>query len=151
MQETSAARDVLVQAEGLRKYFPLKAGQPWNKQQVKAVDDVSFDIRRGETFGLVGESGCGKSTLGRVLVSLYPLSGGQVVFDGQDLTALPPGKLKTFRKKMQFIFQDPSASLNPRITVGNILLEPFRIHRFGTPEERRQKIAFLLDRVGLSS
>jgi peptide/nickel transport system ATP-binding protein/oligopeptide transport system ATP-binding protein len=151
MQETSAARDVLVRAEGLRKYFPLKAGQPWNKQQVKAVDDVSFDIRRGETFGLVGESGCGNSTLGRVLVSLYPLSGGQVVFDGQDLTALSPGKLKTFRKKMQFIFQDPSASLNPRITVGNILLEPFRIHRFGTPEERRQKIAFLLDRVGLSS
>jgi peptide/nickel transport system ATP-binding protein/oligopeptide transport system ATP-binding protein len=151
MKETSTSGDILVRVEGIRKYFPLKEGRPWNKQYIKAVDDVSFDIRRGETFGLVGESGCGKSTLGRALISLYPLSGGQVVFDGQDLTALPRRKLKNFRKKMQFIFQDPSASLNPRITVGNILLEPFRIHRVGTREERREKIAFLLDRVGLSS
>ena len=151
MEETRTSGNTLVRAEGIRKYFPLKEGRPWNKQYVKAVDNVSFDIRRGETFGLVGESGCGKSTLGRILISLYPLSGGRVVFDGQDLTALPRRKLKNFRKKMQFIFQDPSASLNPRITVGNILLEPFRIHRVGTHEERRQKIAFLLDRVGLSS
>jgi peptide/nickel transport system ATP-binding protein/oligopeptide transport system ATP-binding protein len=151
MKETSTSAEVLVRAEGLCKYFPLKAGRPWNKRYVKAVDDVSFDIRRGETFGLVGESGCGKSTLGRVLVSLYPLSRGRVFFDSQDLSALPYRKLKNFRKKMQFIFQDPSASLNPRITVGNILLEPFRIHRVGTREERRRKIAFLLDRVGLSS
>jgi peptide/nickel transport system ATP-binding protein/oligopeptide transport system ATP-binding protein len=151
MKGTSTAADVLVRAAGLRKYFPLKEGQFGHKQYVKAVDDVSFDIRRGETFGLVGESGCGKSTLGRLLVSLYPLNGGRVVFDGQDLTALPRRKLKNLRKMMQFIFQDPSASLNPRITVGNILLEPFRIHRVGTREERREKIAFLLDRVGLSS
>jgi peptide/nickel transport system ATP-binding protein/oligopeptide transport system ATP-binding protein len=151
MKTTGASGNILVRAEGLCKYFPLKEGRPWNKQYVKAVDNVSFDIRRGETFGLVGESGCGKSTLGRVLISLYPLSGGKVFFDGQDLTALPGRRLKNFRKKMQFIFQDPSASLNPRITVGNILMEPFRIHRVGTREERRRKIAFLLDRVGLSS
>ncbi|MFP3090297.1 ATP-binding cassette domain-containing protein [Treponema sp. TIM-1] len=151
MEKTRTSDDVLVRAEGIRKYFPLKEGRPWSKQYVKAVDDVSFDIRRGETFGLVGESGCGKSTLGRVLVSLYPLNGGKVYFDGQNLTALPRRRLKNFRKKMQFIFQDPSASLNPRITVGNILLEPFRIHRVGTHAEQRQKIAFLLDRVGLSS
>ncbi|MDR2068964.1 MAG: ATP-binding cassette domain-containing protein [Spirochaetaceae bacterium] len=151
MEETRTSGDVLVRAEGIRKYFPLKEGRPWSKQYVKAVDDVSFDIRRGETFGLVGESGCGKSTLGRVLVSLYPLNGGKVFFGSQDLTVLPRRRLKNFRKKMQFIFQDPSASLNPRITVGNILLEPFRIHRVGSPEERRRKIAFLLDRVGLSS
>ncbi|GHV78774.1 ABC transporter ATP-binding protein [Spirochaetia bacterium] len=142
--------DVMVQAQGLRKYFPLRDGRIWNRRSVKAVDNVSFDIRRGETFGLVGESGCGKSTLGRSLISLYPLDAGRVIFDGQDLAALKKGELKKFRKKMQFIFQDPSASLNPRIKVKDILLEPFRIHRVGTAEERRQKIRFLLERVGLS-
>jgi peptide/nickel transport system ATP-binding protein/oligopeptide transport system ATP-binding protein len=140
----------LVRIREVRKYFPLRGGRPWKKQFVKAVDDVSFDIRRGETFGLVGESGCGKSTLGRVLVSLYPPDRGGVIFDGQDMTKLRRGMLKSCRKKMQFIFQDPSASLNPRITIGNILMEPFRIHRVGTREERREKIRFLLDRVGLS-
>ncbi|MDR3343953.1 MAG: ATP-binding cassette domain-containing protein [Treponema sp.] len=150
MKENGDAADVLVRAQGIRKYFPLRDGRPWNKRFVKAVDDVSFDIYRGETFGLVGESGCGKSTLGRVLVLLYPLNAGTILFDGQDIAGLRFRELKNFRKKMQCIFQDPSASLNPRVTIGNILLEPFRIHRVGTPEERQHRIRFLLERVGLS-
>jgi peptide/nickel transport system ATP-binding protein/oligopeptide transport system ATP-binding protein len=142
--------NVLVRAEHIRKYFPFGDHLLRSGKSVKAVDDVSFDIYRGETFGLVGESGCGKSTLGRALVSLYPLTGGRVVFDGQDLAELAPWELKSFRKKMQFIFQDPSAALNPRLTIGNSLMEPFLIHRAGRPEERREKIKFLMDRVGLA-
>jgi peptide/nickel transport system ATP-binding protein/oligopeptide transport system ATP-binding protein len=143
--------NVLVQVQGVKKYFRSKGGAPFSKQYIKAVDDVSFDIMRGETFGLVGESGCGKSTLGRAIIALYPLSGGKVIFEGQDIEALKPQELKAFRQKMQFIFQDPSASLNPRVNIGNILMEPFRIHNVGSRQERQKKIEFLLDRVGLSA
>lgn len=148
--ETGGSTDVLVHVEGLKKYFPIKGSSPFHRRYIKAVDDVAFDILRGETFGLVGESGCGKSTLGRILVHLYPPTGGKVEFEGRDIAGLGSKELKYYRQKMQFIFQDPSASLNPRVTIGNILLEPFRIHKVGTPEERRERIRFLMDRVGLS-
>ena len=143
-------KDVLVRALNIKKYFRSKGGPLFQKSYIKAVDDISFDILRGETFGLVGESGCGKSTLGRAIIALYPLSGGKVIMDGQDIEAMKPGELKSFRQKMQFVFQDPSASLNPRINVRNILMEPFRIHKVGNKEERIDRIMFLLDRVGLS-
>ncbi|MDR1961780.1 MAG: ATP-binding cassette domain-containing protein [Gracilibacteraceae bacterium] len=139
----------LVSVENMVKYFPLR-GHPFRRQYVKAVDGVSFAIRRGETFGLVGESGCGKSTLGRALAALYPLSAGRVLFAGQDIAALQPRELKSLRQKIQVIFQDPSASLNPRVTIGRALEEPFRIHRAGRTAERQERIAFLLERVGLS-
>ena len=142
--------DILVQVRGLTKYFRAQNSSAFNKRYIKAVDNVSFDIMRGETFGLVGESGCGKSTLGRAMISLYPPSSGKVVFDGQDLSELKPRELKTFRQKMQFVFQDPSASLNPRIDISNILHEPFRIHKVGNRQERQKKIKYLLERVGLS-
>lgn len=158
MQQETAARggaaapdDVLVRVQNLKKYFSAKGSAPFAKRYIKAVDDVSFEILRGETLGLVGESGCGKSTLGRTIIALYQPTGGQVIFEGQDIAALNPRELKTFRQKMQFIFQDPSASLNPRVNIGNILLEPFRIHNVGSRAERQEKIKFLLDRVGLSA
>jgi peptide/nickel transport system ATP-binding protein/oligopeptide transport system ATP-binding protein len=150
MVEGAVKTPVLVQAEDLRKYFP--AGGRFNLRQeyIKAVDGVSLEIKRGETYGLVGESGCGKSTLGRALIALYPPSSGKVVFEGEDLAKKRGRSLKNFRRKMQLIFQDPSAALNPRLTIGDTLLEPFKIHRSGTKEERRERIRFLMDRVGLS-
>jgi len=141
----------LVEVRNLKKYFRSQSSSAFHKQYIKAVDDVSFNILRGETFGLVGESGCGKSTLGRAMIYLHQPSDGKVIFDGQELQELKPQELKNFRKKMQFIFQDPSASLNPRINIGNILLEPFRIHRVGSRQERQEKIKYLLERVGLSA
>ena len=142
--------DVLVQVRGLKKYFRSQGGSPFSRQYIKAVDDVSFDILRGETLGLVGESGCGKSSLGRAIISLYPINGGKVIFEGRDIAELKPRELKSFRQKMQFIFQDPSASLNPRVKIGAILMEPFLIHNVGSVQERRDKIKGLLERVGLS-
>jgi len=142
--------NVLVEVKDLKKYFNSKGSSLFHREYIKAVDGVSFDVLRGETLGLVGESGCGKSTLGRTLIRLYEPTEGQILFDGTDISTLNPRELKTFRKRMQFIFQDPSASLNPRRTIENILLEPFRIHNIGTKEEQRERILFLLERVGLS-
>jgi peptide/nickel transport system ATP-binding protein/oligopeptide transport system ATP-binding protein len=143
--------NVLVRAVGVKKYFSLEERRfSWNKRYVKAVDGVSFDILQGETCGLVGESGCGKSTLGRSLAALYPLSAGEVFIDGQNITTLKSHELKNVRKKTQFVFQDPSAALNPRLTIGDTLLEPFRVHRVFTPEERNERVNYLMDRVGLA-
>lgn len=139
----------LLRAENVVKHFPLR-GHPFRPQYVKAVDGVSFTVRRGETFGLVGESGCGKSTLGRALAALHPLTAGRIFFAGRNIADLRGRELKQFRQKIQVIFQDPSASLNPRVTIGSALEEPFRIHRAGGAAERRERIAFLLERVGLS-
>lgn len=140
-----------IQVKNLKQYFPVSGSSLLNRQYVKAVDDVSFSIRRGETLGLVGESGCGKSTLGRTLLQLYTPTGGEVIFDGQRLGDLRGREMKNFRKRMQLIFQDPSACLNPRKTVHEILMEPYRIHRVGTEKEREQKVLFLMEKVGLES
>jgi len=116
---------------------------------LKAVDDVSFYINRGETFGLVGESGCGKSTMGRTIIRLYDATGGEVLFDGVNLTAMSEKKLLPFRKRMQIIFQDPYASLNPRMTVTDIIGEGIMVHSIFKDRERQDRVFELLDHVGL--
>jgi len=143
---------VLVQVQSLKKYFQSGSGFSFAKKNyIKAVDDVSFDIYKGETFGLVGESGCGKSTLGRTIIGLFRPIEGKVIFDRVDVFSLKNREMKEMRKKMQFIFQDPSASLNPRKTIAEILNEPFHIHQVGTKKEREERIKKLLNHVGLSS
>ncbi len=148
---TPAAADspVLVELQDVRQHFLIRKAKG-KKATLKAVDGVSFSIYKGETFGLVGESGCGKSTLGKTLLRLYPLTGGQVLFDGEDISALRGKALKDFRTKSQMIFQDPSSCLNPRRRILDILMEPYAIHRLYTKEERREKAMELCDRVGLS-
>jgi peptide/nickel transport system ATP-binding protein len=141
----------LVAVENLTKHFAARPGLLGRgKGVVKAVDGVSLEIAAGETLGLVGESGCGKSTLGRALLRLHEPTSGRVVIDGTDVTALPPGPLRAFRKRAQIIFQDPYASLNPRMTVGDILEEPLVIHGLGADRAaRRARVGELLDVVGL--
>ena len=139
----------ILKVEGLKTYFPVGGGLFGKKQTVKAVNDVSFEVMEHETFGLVGESGCGKSTLGRTLVKIYEPTEGRIEFMGQDITTLHGAGLQDFRRNMQMIFQDPYASLNPRMTVGEIIREPMEIHNIGTPKERDEKVASLLETVGL--
>ena len=144
-----ANREVLVSVDHLSTWFQTGTGFK-NKQTVKAVNDVSLNIYRGETFGLVGESGCGKSTLGRTLVRLHEPTAGRVLIKGKDITHLSGPELKDFRKSAQLIFQDPYASLNPRMTVGEIIREPMVIHRlYATREEQDARAAELLRLVGL--
>ncbi|MBR3345333.1 MAG: dipeptide ABC transporter ATP-binding protein [Solobacterium sp.] len=134
----------------LKTYFDVTKGLFSKKQVVKAVDDVSFDIMPNETFGLVGESGCGKTTLGRTIVKLYEPTSGSITFDGQDIANIKGAQLKNYRKNMQMIFQDPYASLNPRMTVGEIIKEPMIIHNiFNTDAEREARVVELLKIVGL--
>ncbi|KFZ42838.1 ABC transporter ATP-binding protein [Anoxybacillus flavithermus] len=142
----------LLQVKGLKKYFPITAGL-FNKQigQVKAVDDLSFSVYRGETLGIVGESGCGKSTTGRMLLRLIEPTEGSIVFENEEVTKLSPQQLRKVRRDMQMIFQDPFASLNPRHTVEKILEEPLIVHGIGSKEERRKKVRQMLEVVGLSS
>ena len=144
--------DLLLQAEHVMKYFPIKRGILIQREvaQVHAVDDVSLEIRRGETIGLVGESGCGKSTLGRCFVRLYDLTDGQLVFDGQDISKLSRRGMRPLRRELQIIFQDPYASLNPRKRVGSIVGAPLEIHGIGDRKERRRQVQELLEKVGLS-
>lgn len=143
--------NVLVQVQNLKMYFQTEGSFSLTKKYIKAVDDVSFELFKGETFGLVGESGCGKSTLGRTMLGLNKPNAGKVIFEGEDIFSLNNKRMKEMRKKMQLIFQDPSASLNPRKTIGDILAEPFLIHKVGTKIERQTKINYLLDKVGLSA
>jgi ABC-type oligopeptide transport system ATPase subunit len=142
---------VILSVRNLVKRFPIKGGILSREvASVKAVSDISFDIRKGETLGLVGESGCGKSTLGRCILRLIEPTSGQVFFKGQDITRLGPPEMRALRRNMQIIFQDPYASLNPRMTVEDILSEPLEIHRVGgSAQERRQRIFKLLDLCGL--
>lgn len=142
-------QDNILEVRNLKKYFTAETsffGQP--TAYLKAVDDVSFSIRRGETLGLVGESGCGKSTTGRAIIRLYEPTAGQILFNGQLITSKSK---KTLPKEMQMIFQDPYASLNPRMTVGDIVGEPLDIHHISSGAERRERIESLLQLVGLNS
>ncbi|HTK44512.1 MAG TPA: oligopeptide/dipeptide ABC transporter ATP-binding protein [Patescibacteria group bacterium] len=140
----------LVEIENLKVYFPIRAGIFKTVQgTVKAVDDISFEVRRGETLGLVGESGCGKSTTGRAMIRLREPTAGSVRFDGVDLTTLKSGPLRRLRRRMQIIFQDPYGSLDPRMTVGAIVSEPLDTHKLAKGEEKRARVAELLKMVGL--
>ncbi len=145
--------NTLVQVRGLKKYFPITEGIliPRETGSVKAVDDLSFDIYRGETLGLVGESGCGKTTTGRTLIQLYEPTAGEVLFDGQDLASMKGKELRGLRKRMQMIFQDPFASLNPRWTISRIIGEPLKVHQIGEGKLRSDRVRELLEIVKLNS
>ncbi|NLN06133.1 MAG: ABC transporter ATP-binding protein [Firmicutes bacterium] len=139
----------LIEVKNLKQYFPAPGGSLFKKRFVKAVDDVSFYIRKGETLGLVGESGCGKTTTGKTIIRLYEPTAGQIFYDGKDITHVD---MLPYRRKMQIVFQDPYASLNPRMTVGDIVGEAMDIHNlYTTKAERKDKIYHLLERVGLNS
>ncbi|MGE8203251.1 ABC transporter ATP-binding protein [Heyndrickxia sp. NPDC080065] len=143
-------REKLIEIKNLKKYFPLKSSMfKKEKQVVKAVDDVSFHIFKGETFGLVGESGCGKSTLGRTLNRLYEPTAGEIIFDGHDIASLNNKELQPYQKRMQMIFQDPYSSLNPYMNVEEIIDEPLEIHTKLSKNERREIIIDILEKVGL--
>jgi len=142
----------LLTVQHLKKYFPIHRGVLGRAAEyVKAVDDVSFMIKRGETFGLVGESGCGKTTAGRAILRLHEPDSGSIRFDGADLLSLGKQELRRKRRDMQIIFQDPYASLNPRMTIRTIVGEPFAIHGIASGSERETRIADLLKTVGLDS
>lgn len=143
-------KNPILQVDHLKTHFDVTSGMFQKKQIVKAVDDVSFEVYKGETFGLVGESGCGKSTLGRTIVKINPVTSGKILYDGTDITTLKGEEEKKFRKKVQMIFQDPYASLNPRMTVGEIIREPMVIHHLhGDQKEQEERVAELLQIVGL--
>lgn len=151
MTENVKQDDILLEVKNLKKHFPVRSGFfGGHVEHVKAVDGVSFKIKRGETFGLVGESGCGKSTTGRTIIRLYELTDGEVIFDGAELGRLNQKEMRVFRKRIQMIFQDPYASLNTRMTVGDIVGEPLDIHGIAKGDERQRIIFDLLERVGLS-
>jgi len=141
----------LVQVRNLKKYFPITRGVfQRHVGDVKAVDDVSFDILHGETLGLVGESGSGKTTVGRTMLRLYEPTGGEILFEDRDLAKLSANELRSTRQRMQIIFQDPYASLNPRMTVGGIVGEPLEVHRVARGKEKRERVQELLRLVGLN-
>ncbi|MBC7676075.1 MAG: ABC transporter ATP-binding protein, partial [Rhodoferax sp.] len=141
----------LVSVRNLKKYFPIYTGLlRRHTGNVKAVDDISFDIIEGETLGLVGESGCGKSTVGRTLLRLYEATAGSVTIDGVDVSSLAPEALRLARPKMQMVFQDPQASLNPRMTLAAIIGEPLDEHTKLTPAQKLDRIYELMDAVGLN-
>jgi oligopeptide transport system ATP-binding protein len=148
-----AAGQVLLRADHLKKYFPIKSGILIQREvaRVHAVDDVSLQLRAGETLGLVGESGCGKSTLARCIARLYDITSGSVVFEGADISRYTRRQLRPVRRDLQMIFQDPYASLNPRKRIGAIIADPLRIHRAGNRDQIRRRVQELLEVVGLSA
>ncbi len=146
-------QDVILSVRNLKMHFPITRGILIQRQvgSIKAVDGINFDLMRGETLGLVGESGCGKSTTGRAILQLYDPTDGQVIFEGKDLTEMKGGDLRRMRRRMQMIFQDPYASLNPRMTVGSIIGEPLEVHNIGSNrKERQERVQELLKTVGLN-
>ena len=149
---TSVSREVILKAENLVKHYPIKAGVLRRTVgHVKALDGVSFELYKGETLGIVGESGCGKSTLGRMLMRLEEPTDGRLIFDGIDVYAQKGGAMRRLRRNIQIVFQDPYTSLNPRMTVGDIVGEPFEIHTDVVPKQgRRQRVQELLELVGLN-
>jgi len=142
----------LIQVRNLKMHFPITRGLLFQRKvgAIKAVDGISFDIKRGETLGLVGESGCGKSTTGRALLQLYRPTSGEVFFENDNLTKLSGERLRRMRRRMQMIFQDPYASLNPRMTVGDIIGEPLAVHNISSGQSRRERVQELLRIVGLN-
>ena len=145
------AAEALVQVQDLKVHFPIRRGLL--KRQVgavQAVDGVSFNVYRGETLGLVGESGCGKSTTGLAMLRLLDISSGHILFNDRDLSTLSRNDLRMSRKHMQMVFQDPYSSLNPRMTVGSIIIEPLNVHQVGLRGERRQRVQELMQLVGLN-
>jgi oligopeptide transport system ATP-binding protein len=144
--------ETLLDVQNLVMHFPLTQGIIIQRKvgAVQAVDDVSFSVKRGETLGLVGESGCGKSTTGRAILQLYKPTAGNVVFQGKDLTKLDGGEMRKMRRHLQMIFQDPYASLNPRMTVGSIIAEPMQIHNLVSRDQRNRRVQELLETVGLN-
>jgi oligopeptide transport system ATP-binding protein len=147
-----ANNNYLIKVEDLKTYFPVRKGL-FSKvhAHVKAVDGVSFQIKAGQTLGLVGESGCGKTTTGRTILRLIPATGGEVFFQNKPIFDLPRDQMRRIRRDMQLIFQDPFGSLNPRMTVGNIVGEALTVHKIAKKSEKRDKIASLLEKVGLSA
>src|SRR5215210_5504674 len=150
VRERPSEETNLVDVDHLKVYFPIRAGIFKTVQgTVKAVDDISFEVRKGETLGLVGESGCGKSTTGRAVIRLRDATEGTVSFEGVDLTTLKKNELRRMRRRMQIIFQDPYSSLDPRMTVGSIISEPIETHNLARGAAKRDRVAELLTMVGL--
>ncbi|MCX4471704.1 dipeptide ABC transporter ATP-binding protein [Micromonospora sp. NBC_01655] len=144
--------DVLLDVDGLTKHFPVRRGNLFKRSAgvVKAVDGVSFELRAGETLGIVGESGCGKSTLAKLLTRLEQPTGGQIRYRGTDIAGLRGRELRDLRRRIQFVFQDPYSSLDPRMTIGQIIAEPFAVHgELGSADRRRRRVQELLETVGL--
>lgn len=144
------AEEQLLEVKNLKKHFPIRGGV-FSKTigYVYAVDDISFTLYKGETLGLVGESGCGKSTTGRTILRLIEPTAGEINFEGQQITEIDKGEMRALRRQMQIIFQDPYASLNPRMTVGHIIGEPLEIHKIAKGAEKTERVSALLDKVGL--
>ncbi|MEW4283557.1 ABC transporter ATP-binding protein [Priestia koreensis] len=149
-EATQQAATPLLEVRNLQKYFPVRSAIGKTKGQIKAVHDVSFSIYEGETYGLVGESGCGKSTAGRSLLKLVEPTGGEAYFNGENIFTMKPSQLKTVRKDLQMIFQDPHTSLNPRKKIGASIQETLTIHNIGAKSERKQAVIDLLKKLGFN-